>query len=163
MDLVRRAAQLEVKGPPVVKRAEEEVEDTDFLATRDANESWRRLVLRALVVTQAARFTVLASEFRELGLKKASDKSKIDVQDLSGRVAVPRVQIILRTPLTLSKSVKQMAMMPDECDHQWLMPRGGKTYWFACRMCPMRWPRQEGEYCQEEDSVPPGTLSRRGR
>lgn len=155
MDFINRAARAEVQE----KTCPEGIEIIQVEESRNAEASWRRLGLRALVAIQTARAGVVLTEVRDVTVNPK--KYETPVQDLSGQRGVSRAEILMRPPLTPSKSLRSSASETEACAHRWIMARGGKTFWFTCRMCPMRWPRAEGEYCQEPDSVPPGHRPKR--
>ena len=155
MDFLRRAAASEVRGTRPKPKEEGSSAAEEFMLdlNRDAEESWRRLGLRVLLAVQAARCQVV---LQELAVVTAERNNKQPEQEDSNKYGVPREEILLRIPLAPSKSDKSRTYTPDQCAHRWLYPRGGKTYWYTCRQCPMRWPRlHKDEYCEDARTIPP--------
>ena len=139
---------------PPARRPQEDTESY-MMHTRDTEESWRRVALRLLFLQDLARRQVVLTELKDLMLNTRVPHESTSTHPAT--LAVPRVEILMRQQLKLSKSLRHNVTPPDECAHRWLLPRGGRTKWFTCRMCGSRWPRTDNEYCFEDDSVTPGT------
>ena len=62
-----------------------------------------------------------------------------------GKERVSRAEVLSRPRLPNSQSVRVDFNVDNLCVHSQLRKRGGKTYWYACRHCPCRWPRDPME------------------
>ena len=163
MNILRQAAQQEIKGTVrKPKPAEDTSGDVDIITISDRNpeHGWRRMALKALAVVSVAQKEVMLQELMQSSLEKEAipeelfEKKKGKKQQ--NGIPVKKVEIMMRPCLTPSKSFSRIGSMdPKECQHRWLVPRGGKTYWWTCRTCPMRWPRSKDEFCCDEDTIAP--------
>ena len=161
MNILREAAKKEIEGSAKRKQPTQDPDVEIITYPRDPVESWRRLALRSLVVVNIAQKQVMLEELTQVTFEKASIPESVEksIIELGLRVqqkgvGVTKAEIMLRIPLTPSKCISSAVWLdPNECQHRWLIPRGGKTYWYTCQTCPMRWPREKNEYCC--DAIPP--------
>ena len=154
--LLDQAAKLEVSGPRRVRAEPKEegeapCEDFNISEPRSPEDSWRRVLLRVLLLQAAARWQVVLSEVSTLApfrdRKRGYQEEDFVPMGHAAIVWVEREDILARQPLTMSKSLRQLA--PESaCHHPGFHTRGGKTLWFTCTRCPMRWPRHPNERLQ---------------
>ena len=147
-----RAVQLE-------KRRRQEEDDLgmgpeDYFFPRDPGEGWRRMVLRALLLNHGGQTQTTFTELRYLSMNRSGAESSTTRTPTDGKkypfeiingVKVYPFEIILRDRLPDSKDMRRCRNNPDECDHSRMKSCGGQTFWFACRNCPARWPREQHE------------------
>jgi len=149
MDLLRAAVKAEIKGSPTKSgffaRGAEKYDSTDW--NRDPVMSWTRLALRVFFVLDAARNQTLLLELKDL----ANTPTGPIHEEANNKLGVTRLQVLSRNTLSPSKATKHtQGLEPFTCNHRTLLPRGGRTFWWTCRMCTSRWPRQQGEFLLED-------------
>ena len=160
MRILQEAAKKEIVGTGQKKAKGKTSSDVDIIevSDRDPTAGWRRLGIRALAVVNMAQKQVMIQELAQVTIEKASipdDMAKTPKAKQQG-VGVTKAEIMLRTPLKPSKAFYRVGSFDaKECQHRWLVPRGGKTHWYTCRTCPMRWPREKDEYCKDVDTIAP--------
>ena len=115
---------------------------------RDAEKCWRRIVLRQLLCWQVASRQVLLTELIDIEPKRTSETSW--ALEGAPRRTISRTELFLRTRLPQGKSLREGFVPASECRHREIVRRGGKTFWFTCRGCNSRWPREQDEYLETE-------------
>ena len=157
MNILREAAKKEIEGTK-----KKPVQDTDVqvipISDRNPVESWRRLCLRLLTVVNVAQKQVMLQELAQVTIMKESIPEDLARNPRAKQhgIGVTKAEIMLRTPLPPSKTFQKIGSFdPKECQHRWLVRRGGRAHWYTCQTCPMRWPRQKDEYCSDPDTIPP--------
>ena len=123
----------------------------DLPVVRDPEKCWRRIVLRQLLCWQAASLQVLFTEVVDLEPRKSSEPATASVEASSKRT-ITRTELLLRPKLSPGKSTRnQQGLIPaSECRHREIVRRGGKTFWFTCKGCNTRWPREQDEYLETD-------------
>ena len=118
---------------------------------RDPEKCWRRMVLRQLLCWQAASLQVLFTEVVDIEPRKSSEPATASVEASSKRT-ITRTELLLRPRLNPGKSTRnQLGLLPaSECRHREIVRRGGKTFWFTCKGCNTRWPREQDEYLEAD-------------
>ena len=118
---------------------------------RDPEKCWRRIVLRQLLCWQAASLQVLFTEVVDLEPRKSSEPATASVEASSKRT-ITRTELLLRPKQNPAKSTRnQQGLIPaSECRHREIVRRGGKTFWFTCKGCNSRWPREQDEHLEVE-------------
>ena len=117
---------------------------------RDPETCWRRVVLRQLLCWQAAWARVLFTEVVDIEPRRTSEPPGL--AEVTTKRIVTRTELLMRTKLTPSKSMRDLAgLIPvSECRHREIVRRGGKKFWFTCKGCNSRWPREQDEYLAED-------------
>ena len=141
--LLQQAIENEASGSGGRRAQAENNDEEDILIplARLPEESWRRLVLRAFLLLQSARLQFVASELialpdRRIRLKEPSPTGGL----------VSKAEVFARGFLSDSTTLRgKTHMSKTNCPHEVLLPRGGRSFWFACRDCPARWPRKSQE------------------
>ena len=110
----------------------------------DSDDRWRRVVLRMWILLSEVRWSTVPAELvavMPLRLRQELEPEMI-------RLGVAKSTVLARTRLSDSKATKQLAgNVPEQCQHDTLLPRGGRTLWYTCNQCPARWPRlSKNEY-----------------
>ena len=123
----------------------------DIPVVRDPEICWRRIVLRQLLCWQAAYLQVLFTEVVDLEPRKGSEPATASVEASSKRT-ISRTELLLRPQLSPGKSTRnQQGLLPAlECRHRQIVRRGGKTFWFTCKGCNTRWPREQDEHLETD-------------
>ena len=118
----------------------------DYFLPRDPEEGWRRMALRALLLNHGLKACTAFAELRYVSMNGSRAESSTARASLDPTgVKVYPFEIILRDRLPDSKDMRRCRNNPDECDHSRMKSCGGQTFWFACRNCPARWPREQHE------------------
>ena len=122
----------------------------DLPVVRDTEICWRRLVLRQLLCSQAAYLQVLFTEVVDLEPRR--DSGARSSTETSTKREITRTELLLRTKLSPGKSTRnQQGLIPaSECRHREIVRRGGKTFWFTCKGCNTRWPREQDEHLEAD-------------
>ena len=124
----------------------------DLPVVRDPEICWRRIVLQHLLCWQAAYLQVLFTEVVDIEPRKGSEPTPTSAA--TPRRTISRTELLLRQRLPPGKSTRnQQGLLPaSECRHRndQLVRRGGKTFWFTCKGCNTRWPREQDEYLETE-------------
>ena len=148
MDLLKSAVKSEIRGSPgkvVSSPGAEKYDITDW--SRGPLTSWRRLMSRLLLVLDAARNQTLLLELKEL----ANVEGGPTHIESNNKLGVTRLQILTRAPLSPSKAPRHtQGLEQGTCSRKKLLARGGRTFWWTCRMCTARWPREQGEFLLED-------------
>ena len=136
--LISRAAQRQAqeRRSTAQRPATGSQDDFDIGLARLPEESWRRVALRALVAYRAAANQLVIAELQALPSKREPL-----TEDEIPTCLVSKAEVLARPRLSESKSQRVSSTDPGGCNHPKLLPRGGKTFWYACRDCPARWPR----------------------
>ena len=123
----------------------------DLPVVRDPEICWRRIVLRQLLCWQAAYLQVLFTEVVDIEPRKGSEPTSTSAE--TPRRTISRTELLLRPQLAPGKSTRnQQGLLPaSECRHREIVRRGGKTFWFTCKGCNTRWPREQDEYLETEE------------
>ena len=123
----------------------------DLPVVRDPEICWRRIVLRQLLCWQAAYLQVLFTEVVDIEPRKGSEPTSTSAE--TPRRTISRTELLLRPQLPPGKSTRnQQGLLPaSECRHREIVRRGGKTFWFTCKGCNTRWPREQDEYPETEE------------
>ena len=123
----------------------------DLPVVRDPEKCWRRIVLRQLLCWQAAYLQVLFTEVVDIEPRKGSEPTSTSAE--TPRRTISRTELLLRPQLPPGKSTRnQQGLLPaSECRHREIVRRGGKTFWFTCKGCNTRWPREQDEYLETEE------------
>ena len=118
---------------------------------RDPEKCWRRIALRQLLCWQAASLQVLFTEVVDIEPRRSSDRTTPPVEAPTKRT-ITRTELLLRPKLTPGKSTRDLqGLIPvSECRHREIVRRGGKTFWFTCKGCNSRWPREQDEHLEVE-------------
>ena len=118
---------------------------------RDPEITWRRIVLRQLLCWQAASLQVLFTEVVDIEPRRSSEPATAPAE-LSFKRIITRTELLLRPKLTPGKSTRDLqGLIPvSECRHREIVRRGGKTFWFTCKGCNSRWPREQDEHLEVE-------------
>ena len=114
---------------------------------RDPEKCWRRIALRLLLCWQAASLQVLFTEVVDIEPRRSSESAPTEV---SFKRTITRTELLLRSKLTPGKSTRDLqGLIPvAECRHREIVRRGGKTFWFTCKGCNSRWPREQDEHLE---------------
>ena len=144
------------KGDPAPKRSArtEETEEYDMGVSdvwiRDPQESWRRVILRAMYLAVQVHWEGL---FEELLATTRNREDRMIAPTIENVKLVTRGEIMMRESLSRSKA-KEIMLEVAECTHQliYFKARGGKTKWWTCTGCGSRWPRFDLEELAVEDS-----------
>ena len=152
--LARAVREVIHPRPPASKSegADEKSADAEFFSlplARDPEKCWRRLVLRQLLCWQAASLQVLFTEVVDIEPRRRPGLVQ-EPTELSFKQTVTRTELLLRPQLTPGKSTRDLqGLIPvSECRHREIVRRGGKTFWFTCKGCNTRWPRQRDEHLE---------------
>ena len=91
----------------------------------------------------------MLTEVVDIEPKKTSDMTAAPPEASFKRV-VTRTELFLRPKLAPGKSTRdQQGLLPaSECRHREIVRRGGKTFWFTCKGCNSRWPREQDEHLE---------------
>ena len=121
---------------------------------RDPETCWRRIVLRQLLCWQAASLQVLFTEVVDIEPRRSSEPATAPAE-ASLKRTVTRTELLLRPKLTPGKSNRDLqGFIPvSECRHKEIVRRGGKTFWFTCKGCNSRWPREQDEHWEVEQRL----------
>ena len=140
--------------PPPPTDPEADVELFSLPLVRDAEKCWRRIVLRQLLCWQVASLQVLFTEVVDNEPRRSSD-SAAPPTEVSFKRVVTRTELLLRPKLAPGKSTRDLqGLIPvSECRHREIVRRGGKTFWFTCKGCNSRWPREQDEHLELEQRL----------
>ena len=104
--------------------------------TRDTERSWRRVTLRVLLASTAARHQVVLLEISDIEPRGLTPDEDLPAPQVL--VEVSRSAIFARAPLTISRSSRCLTPAED-CRHRTLLGRGNNfSRWWTCRECGMR-------------------------
>ena len=153
-EALARAARAPVNPHPPAPQVEPGTTDAELYSlplVRDPEKCWRRIVLRQLLCWQAAYLQVLFTEVVDIEPRRSSDRTTPPVEAPTKRT-ITRTELLLRPKLTPGKSTRDLqGLIPvSECRHREIVRRGGKTFWFTCKGCNSRWPREKDEHLELE-------------
>ena len=137
-------------SPTGADTTDADVEAYSLPLVRDPELCWRRVVLRQLLCLQVAWTRVLFTEVVDLEPRRSSEPPA--PTEAPSRRTVPRAELLMRQKLPPSQSTRDLAgLIPvSECRHREIVRRGGRTFWFTCKGCNSRWPREQDEYLEED-------------
>ena len=121
---------------------------------RDQEKCWRRLVLRQLLCWQAASLQVLFTEVVDIEPRRTSASTTAPAE-VPFKREISRTELLMRPKLAPGKSNRDLqGLIPVlECRHREIVRRGGKTFWFTCKGCNSRWPREQDEHLELEQRL----------
>ena len=127
-----------------------DVEAYSLPLVRDPELCWRRVVLRQLLCWQVAWTRVLFMEVVDLEPRRSSEPPALT--EVTSRRMVTRTELLMRPKLNPSRSTRELAglLSVSECRHREIVRRGGRTFWFTCKGCNSRWPREQDEYLEQD-------------
>jgi len=75
--------------------------------------------------------------------------------EVSFKREISRTELLMRPKLAPGKSNRDLqGLIPvSECRHREIVRRGGKTFWFTCKGCNSRWPREQDEHLELEQRL----------
>ena len=159
MELVRQGVQQALhprksKGGPQDPDGDEDIN----IIIQDPETAWRRLALRVFCVLRAAHWQSVVAELVAI---PPPGRLRVRLQDPVN--IITRAQLYARQRLPDSTSAKVIVADSRECIHEEIATRGGnKSYWYACKACPARWPRMSQQE-RVEDLFPDGTAASSSR
>ena len=130
--------------PPTAAGSSLDAELYSLPLVRDAEKCWRRVVLRQLLCWRVACHQVLLTELVDLEPIPVGEAAASASEEPKRRV-VSRTELFLRTKLKPGTSLREGFIPVSECRHREIVRRGGKTFWFTCKGCQSRWPREQDE------------------
>ena len=143
MNLVQEATRNVLRGPrqkqPAQPAAPKDADEEFMIGPdrRDPEESWRRVVLRSLLVVRGGVVQATLSSLLTLNLNPIPGELPTTKLKLV-MTKVSREELFSRP--FLPESMKR-TLTKEECSHRYIGTGGGKTFWFMCQNCPARWPR----------------------
>ena len=159
MDPLRRATGLSLRAMRPCEPEKATPMETDAQPPkRNVLNSWRRILLRANVLKEAAALQATFIELSALVSRRTLPPRMprpVRMDEQVGIQLLTREEVIIRDRLSDSQTNKTLRE-PEECQHlSGFFDRGsgGKrtsgqqsgTYWFTCRDCTARWPREHWE------------------
>ena len=93
------------------------------------------MLIRAWYVLQAAHTQAFLSSLTAL-----EPRHRMLIVSGPEILLVTKAEVFNRPQLEPSKALHSQVRARDQCVHETLLPRGGKTYWWTCRWCGTRWP-----------------------
>ena len=153
MDLLHKAVQNELRQRCRQTKPHEQV--IEIIDPRSADESWRRLTLRAHMLLVSAKWVATLQELKQILPRRCKQLEPTPMETEDGNiknlhVKVSKAQVLARPQLSRSKSLRVDLDVEGLCQHKRLIRRGGKTFWWACATCPCRWPREQGEFLLDD-------------
>ena len=117
----------------------------------DAEDRWKRVFLRMMVLFNEIRWQTVRAELFALTPFYIRNVEEPATSSNPTTYGVTKAEVLSRPRLTDSKVIRNMCgFSPDTCLHSHLKARGGKTYWFTCSQCVARWPRNQHEFIKDE-------------
>ena len=158
-EALARAVRAAVNPYPPAPRAGPDITDADaelysLPLVRDPEKCWRRIVLRQLMCWRVAFLQALLTDVVDIEPRKSSDLLAPPPEESLKRV-ITRTELFLRHKLAPSKSMRdQQGLLPaSECRHREIARRGGKMFWFTCKGCNSRWPREQDEHLEQVERM----------